>query len=217
VISWRTNNAADSRVDYGSSTPPPYASSLSNPALVTNHSLALSGLVPNTIYHYQVSSIDQATQSASSADATFTTNAVSTNLLANPGFESGGTGWGVNARATIDTVAANAHSGSNSLKLVATAAWQGTWQSVTVSPGRTYTISGWARSTNTGTFVTLVGKTASGADSGPHLDLTYPASGTWTEQSRSYTPPAGTVSMRINLFSANAGTFWFDDIRLTSP
>ena len=217
VISWQTNNAADSRVDYGSSTPPPYASSISTPALVTNHSLTLSGLAPTTIYHYQVSSVDQATQSASSADATFTTNAVSTNLLTNPGFESGGTGWGVNARATIDTVAANAHSGSNSLKLVATAAWQGTWQSVTVSPGRTYTISGWARSTNIGTYVTLVGKTASGADSGPHLDLTYPASGTWTEQSRSYTPPAGTVSVRINLFNRNAGTFWFDDIRLTSP
>jgi hypothetical protein len=77
VISWQTNNAADSRVDYGSSAPPPYAGSLSNPALVFSHALTLSGLAPSTIYHYQVTSVDQATQSASSADATFTTTAAS--------------------------------------------------------------------------------------------------------------------------------------------
>ena len=217
VIGWQTNNAADSRVDYGTATPPPYASSQTNPALVTNHSLTLAGLAPGTTYHYQVTSVDQTAQSASSADATFTTTTPSTNLLTNPGFESGGSGWSVNARATIDTVAADAHSGANSLKLVATAAWQGTSQSIAVSPAQTYTVSGWARSTSTGTFVTLVSYSASGAETGPHLDLTYPASATWTQQTRTYTPPAGTVRATIFLFSKVTGTYWFDDLRLTSP
>ena len=217
VISWRTNNAADSGVEYGTPTPPPYPSSVLNPALVTNHTVTLSGLTPSTPYHYRVTSVDQATQSASSADATFTTTAASTNLLTNPGFESGGTGWAINARATVDTAAANARSGTNSLRLVATAAWQGSWQNVTVTAGQTYTLSGWARSTSPGTFVTVAGYTASGAESGPHRDLTYPGSGTWTQRSLSYTAPAGTVRVGIYLQNNVAGTYSFDDLSLTSP
>ena len=49
-------------------------------------------------------------------------------LLANGSFELGGTGWNLAAQASLDTNAADAHSGNTSLKLVATAGWQGTWQ-----------------------------------------------------------------------------------------
>jgi hypothetical protein len=217
VISWLTNNAADSGVEYGTPLPPPYPSSVLNPAIVTNHAMTLSGLTPSTTYHYRVTSVDLATQSASSEDATFITTAASSNLLTNPGFENGGSGWALNARASIDSALANAHSGNASLRLVASAPWQGSTQSVTVTPGQPYTVSGWGRSTSTGTFLTLIGYTASGAESGPHLDLIFVGSGSWTQQSRSYIPPAGTVRVTINLFSKVAGTYWFDDIALTSP
>ena len=72
VITWQTNNGADSRVDYG--TTPPFAT-VSDAALVTFHSLTLTGLTPTTTYHYQVTSVDGYSQSATSADATFTTTA----------------------------------------------------------------------------------------------------------------------------------------------
>jgi hypothetical protein len=65
--------------------------------------------------------------------------------------------------------------------------------------------------------VTIIAYTASGVENGPHLDLIYPGSGTWTQQSRSYTAPAGTVRVRIHLHNKVAGTYWFDDIKLTSP
>src|SRR5207245_9082766 len=51
---------------YGSST-------TLNPALVTAHSQALSGLASSTLYHYRVKSNDAAANLATSADFTFTT------------------------------------------------------------------------------------------------------------------------------------------------
>src|SRR5437868_13282971 len=47
-----------------------------------------------------------------------------TNLITNGGFELGGAAWSLAAQATIDPNPAEAHSGSNSLQLVATAPWQ---------------------------------------------------------------------------------------------
>ena len=73
VVTWQTNNAASSRVDYGTTTS--YGSAVSDPALLTSHSLALSGLASNTTYHFQVTSVDGAAQTQSSADAAFTTTA----------------------------------------------------------------------------------------------------------------------------------------------
>ena len=65
AISWTTSEAADSRVDYGTS-----AGALtlvqSDPALVTAHSLTLTGLAPNTTYFYRVRSADSAGNAASS-------------------------------------------------------------------------------------------------------------------------------------------------------
>jgi hypothetical protein len=58
-------------VDYGTTTG--YGSVVSNPALVTSHSLALSGLTLSTTYHYLVKSVDGAGNSVTSADFTFTT------------------------------------------------------------------------------------------------------------------------------------------------
>lgn len=75
TITWTTNIPADSQVeygateDYGSVTPV-------DSALVTNHRVLLSGLAPDTDYHFHVRSRSQAGETAVSADQTFRTLAV---------------------------------------------------------------------------------------------------------------------------------------------
>jgi hypothetical protein len=74
TITWVTNENSDSQVDYGT-TVAYGASSVLNAALVTSHSVVLSGLTANTTYHYRVKSRDAAGNLALSADQTFTTAA----------------------------------------------------------------------------------------------------------------------------------------------
>src|SRR6185295_7908674 len=77
TIGWTTNEAADTQVEYGTTTA--YGSSTTlNTALVTTHAQTLSGLAPNTPYHYRVKSRDGATNLATSGDFTFTTAAPDT-------------------------------------------------------------------------------------------------------------------------------------------
>ena len=74
VITWTTSNSASSKVDYGTTTS--YGSNVADAATVTSHSMTLTGLTPNTTYHYQVSGTDTFGQSAASPDGTFTTTVV---------------------------------------------------------------------------------------------------------------------------------------------
>jgi hypothetical protein len=77
VISWLTNEAADTQVEYGLTAS--YGSTTAlNTALVTSHTANLSGLAANTTYHYRVRSRDAAGNLRTSGDFTFTTSAVST-------------------------------------------------------------------------------------------------------------------------------------------
>jgi hypothetical protein len=72
TIGWATDEIADGQVDYGTTTA--YGSTTTvNPALVTSHSQALSGLVASTAYHYRVRSRDGSGNLAVSGDFTFTT------------------------------------------------------------------------------------------------------------------------------------------------
>ncbi len=74
TVSWVTNEASNTQVDYGTTTS--YGSSTTlNSSLVTSHSQALSGLAANTLYHYRVKSRDAAGNLATSGDFTFTTSA----------------------------------------------------------------------------------------------------------------------------------------------
>jgi hypothetical protein len=73
TITWTTNEAATSVVNYGLTSG--YGSTSTNASLVTSHSIALTGLSPSTTYHYQVSSADASNNLASSGDLSFTTNA----------------------------------------------------------------------------------------------------------------------------------------------
>ena len=72
VIGWNTNTASDSQVVYGVSSTYGSESSLST-ALVTAHSVNLTGLASSTTYHYQVLSRDSQGNLTSSGDFQFTT------------------------------------------------------------------------------------------------------------------------------------------------
>ncbi len=74
TIAWTTNESSDTQVSYGLTTA--YGSNTTlDTSLVTSHSVTLSGLTANTVYHYKVASKDAAGNSASSPDQTFTTQA----------------------------------------------------------------------------------------------------------------------------------------------
>jgi hypothetical protein len=71
TITWATNEASDSQVEYGVRSP--QNQTALNPSLVTAHSQTLSGLLPRKTYKYRVKSRDAAGNLATSAEFTFTT------------------------------------------------------------------------------------------------------------------------------------------------
>lgn len=72
TITWTTNEAADSQLEYGSTTA--YGNStVLDTAHVTSHSHAIGGLAAAQLYHYRVKSRDAAGNLATSGDFTFTT------------------------------------------------------------------------------------------------------------------------------------------------
>jgi hypothetical protein len=80
TIQWTTDKPASSRVDYDTS-PGTLTLNVSDPTLVTSHSIQLTGLVQGTVYYYRVTSVDAGSNSTTSpptgsSPATFTANAV---------------------------------------------------------------------------------------------------------------------------------------------
>lgn len=74
TVSWNTDEAATSIVEYGVSTS--YGSSTAiDPALVTHHSIGLSGLAPATDYHARIRSRDALGNERVSDDVAFHTSA----------------------------------------------------------------------------------------------------------------------------------------------
>jgi hypothetical protein len=71
TITWTTDEASNSVVEYGLTTS--YGSSISNATNVTSHSIPLSGLSGNTLYHYRVKSTDAAGNMTTSVDHSFQT------------------------------------------------------------------------------------------------------------------------------------------------
>ncbi|OGS17402.1 MAG: hypothetical protein A3J70_01985, partial [Elusimicrobia bacterium RIFCSPHIGHO2_02_FULL_61_10] len=74
TISWTTNEASDSQVEYGTITSYGNVTGILA-AQVTNHSMPLGLLSATTLYHYRVKSRDAAGNLAISGDFTFTTAA----------------------------------------------------------------------------------------------------------------------------------------------
>ena len=52
---------------------------------------------------------------------------------------------------------------------------------------------------------------------GTNTDLIFTGSGSWSSLSTAYVAPAGAAWVEIGVRSSGSGTFWFDDLALTSP
>jgi hypothetical protein len=77
VITWHTNEPADSQVEYGPTTA--YGTSTpitDSTSPVLDHSVSISTLSASTLYHYRVKSRDTASNLQTSSDNTFTTTIV---------------------------------------------------------------------------------------------------------------------------------------------
>lgn len=72
TITWFTNEAATTRIEYGTTTAYGSFTSL-NSSLVTSHNQSLTGLAPATTYHFRVLSKDASNNQATSGNNTFTT------------------------------------------------------------------------------------------------------------------------------------------------
>jgi hypothetical protein len=71
TITWTTDEAATSLINYGSTTS--YGTASSSATLATSHSITLTGLTASTVYHFQVQSVDGLGNIATSTDQMFTT------------------------------------------------------------------------------------------------------------------------------------------------
>ncbi|MDB4977823.1 MAG: hypothetical protein JWM56_9 [Candidatus Peribacteria bacterium] len=72
TITWTTNEVSDTQMDYGATTGYGTPSTL-NTTMVTSHSVVLSSLSANTLYHFRVKSRDPTGNLFTSGDYTFTT------------------------------------------------------------------------------------------------------------------------------------------------
>ncbi|NOY56602.1 MAG: PKD domain-containing protein, partial [Actinobacteria bacterium] len=73
TVSWATDEAAASRLEWGPASGDYSLGSSQDPTLKTAHSLQATGLDPDTTYHYRVISTDGSANTAISPDYTFTT------------------------------------------------------------------------------------------------------------------------------------------------
>jgi len=87
VITWTTNVPATSRVDYGTTSS--YGKYVFDSTLTTTHSITITGLHGNEIYHYKLTSTAPSYADGQTGDATFITLSANPNMLVNPGFETG--------------------------------------------------------------------------------------------------------------------------------
>ncbi|UCF30189.1 MAG: hypothetical protein JSV26_08955, partial [bacterium] len=76
LITWSTDEPATSEVAYAEGTTLTGAAVVSDPALTTDHTVAIGGLDPGTLYSYRVTSADEHDNSSSSARVQFTTSNV---------------------------------------------------------------------------------------------------------------------------------------------
>ncbi|OGL74180.1 hypothetical protein A3F28_01765 [Candidatus Uhrbacteria bacterium RIFCSPHIGHO2_12_FULL_57_11] len=72
TVTWTTDEIGTSKVEYGPTNA--YGSTIDDVTLNTTHAVALTGLATDTTYHFRVLSSDQAENTASSEDQTFTTS-----------------------------------------------------------------------------------------------------------------------------------------------
>ncbi len=75
TVTWDTDEPTDSKVEYGLAASYELGE-VSSTDLKTSHSMPLSGLIPDTLYHFRVTSADASANQAVSSDDTFSTLAL---------------------------------------------------------------------------------------------------------------------------------------------
>ncbi|MDD5688242.1 MAG: carbohydrate-binding protein [Elusimicrobia bacterium] len=73
VVTWTTNEAANSKVQYGTTLP--YSSTTTLANFVTSHSVPITGLTEKTLYHYRIITADISNNPTTTGDYIFTTTA----------------------------------------------------------------------------------------------------------------------------------------------
>ena len=170
-IVWKTNFAADSAVDYGTS--PSYGFSTPvDSAMVTSHQITLSGLAAGTNYYYQVSSADSKNNQGKSGGHSFKTSGLSISGTINPAAGGNGAtltlGGAANATTTADSSGSYTFAGLSN----------GTYTIVPSHPGFTFTPTSQTATVN-GASVTGVNFTDTAASVAPAI-ITQPANQTVT-------------------------------------
>src|SRR5215469_9379831 len=142
--------------------------------------------------------------------ATAPVASAATNLVTNPGFETGTlSGWSCSPLGSVVTTPV--HSGSHALSGAANNSDDAQCsQLISVQPGASYSLSAWVE----GNYVYL-------GDSGTGTSDTStwtPSATTWQQLSTSFTTGASTTSVTIYLHGWYAqGTYYADDVALTGP
>jgi hypothetical protein len=125
LISWTTNEASTSQVDYGTTTGYALGPTTADPGFVLTHGQLVSGLSPTTLYHYRVRSTDRFGNSVTGSDNTFTTLTsgtdttppVLTNVVATPSVNGVTIAWDTseNANGQFDYGTTTAYGSSSPL------------------------------------------------------------------------------------------------------
>ena len=143
---------------------------------------------------------------AGAAVASVPGSASAANILTNPGFESGLTGWSCSG-GTGSVVSTPVHGGSKALAGAVSATDNAKCtQTVAVQPNTTYTLSSWVR----GNYVYL-GVTGAGS-------TWTPAASDWKQLSVTFTTGAAQTSAEVYLNGwFGQGTYYADDVSLDGP
>ncbi|MFA5911138.1 MAG: N,N-dimethylformamidase beta subunit family domain-containing protein [Vicinamibacterales bacterium] len=111
TVTWTTDEVSNSRIDYGTdpailtaslSSLPPGTVTVTKSSFVTQHSVALTGLQPNTTYYQLVSSTDASGNTATMAPPTFTVPGPTLRDTASSDFAAGTTGTTTYVSQTAD-------------------------------------------------------------------------------------------------------------------
>ncbi|TMQ18330.1 MAG: hypothetical protein E6K82_20305, partial [Candidatus Rokuibacteriota bacterium] len=173
AISWTTNKASDSQVEYGPTTAYGSLSSMQS-SLVMSHPVTLNGLAAARVYHFRARSRDISGNLGVSADATFTTPAGPDVTAPTVSITAPAAGATVSGRATV-TASATDDVGVVGVQFqldgaplgaeVIAAPWTVTWDTTTASLGP-HTLTATARDA-AGNVGTAAGVTVTVADTTP--------------------------------------------------
>jgi hypothetical protein len=147
-----------------------------------------------------------------------------TNILVNPDFENGTTGW--NGRSCqIEAVSTPVHSGSGCAKAFGrTDGWQGISQSILgkMAPGKTYHISGWVRLDNapSDTVIVSIDLRDESGNKYPNVARVTATDSNWTLLSGDFTLSASGTLTGLDVYfegPAPGVNFYVDDVNVFGP